>query len=208
MTDKWGPGPKSKWRRSDSALVGDKSFPLYYGEHPHGRRDDSLYVALHGDDGVVAFSGHRVCTRLDISEYNYATAGIAGPEVKQGCALRVYMNNRLVFGQFFRGAQAAAIWYAANEHVLFEHPVALWMGEGDEFPDLIGRKVWYRDEPGIISSYFADQGVVMIDHDPRGDRAGDGFEQMASLRDEFGDEFRDDVKDGLLSESISWHRGA
>lgn len=201
--DQWGPGDREQWKDHGTVLLDGQQEKLIYGEHPHSRNDNRHYVLLHGDK-PVAFSGHRICTRVEIVEANYLrSSGISGSEVKSGGEARIYFDDHLIYTKSFRVAERALLWVATNLQRLKEHSVRLWeFDDQGRITDLVDRKVRYKGKPGIVTHYFPDQGAVVIKYD--GD--GQGFVTPAwlSLTDER--EVEDSVKTDLLSEHIWWWR--
>lgn len=113
--EKWGPGDRKAWRFwGETQVLDDGSkMRLFFGEHPHGRQDKTIYAEFGapGDGEFVAFDGHRVRIRLDIEEFNYMkSSGLSGSEVRKGCRMHIWMNDRLVYGRPFRQAHQAALW--------------------------------------------------------------------------------------------------
>lgn len=202
MSDQWGPGSKEHWRYKDeTVLVDGRIARLFSGEHPHSRSDNNLYAELERDH-VVGFSGHRVCTRVDVVESNYLKqSGLSGDDVRGRCEGLLYMNDRLVYGRQFGDVKFALLWFAANMHEFFEHPVQLWLGQEEEFPDLVGRKVYWKGVPAIVAHYFQDQGGVVVD-------AAKGFEFVIPSHETLAEteERETSIKDDLLSDSFGWFR--
>lgn len=207
-SEQWGPGPAADWRFWADGVQKFRDgtgFRLLHGRYPHTRRPNTTYAMIDGHDEPVGFDGHAVRTDIEIEEYNYLkSSSLSGDQVRAGCQLRVKMNDRLVYARGFRKSARAALWWAANSHELFEHPVKLWASPQPErpWPDLVPRLVFWNDMPGLISSYYPEQGCVII---------------WADLDDVRGGEFRvrglDDsesttpmVKADLLSPDIGWFR--
>lgn len=201
VRERWGAGDLREYME-DQRFDDGTPFRVFYGEHPHSRSDNRFYAEIDGDN-VVGFDGFRVRTKLIIEEGNYLkVSDLSGSEVRKQCMLYVHFNDRLVFGKFFREAHIAALWWSANHHKLLEHSVSLWEGAGDEFPSLIGRKVWWEQQPGIVTHYIADQGSVIIRYD--GPEPGFKTFDYSSEIDAFM--HKKTVKDDILAESIRWFR--
>lgn len=211
MSEKWGPGDSDNWRFTGEVqhFETGEPFDLFYGEHPHGRRDNDLYALLRFGDGpmdadersAVAFSGHRVRTEIEIVEFNYMkSSGLTGDEIKKGCHLRVKLDGDLTYTKFFREARSAAIWWAANDHQIFEHPV--WLARRGERDKLIGRAVYFRDQPGVVTHYFPDRGTVAIAYDGE----GEGFKTPGHRSLSDVEEIDESVTEDILDPSIWWFR--
>lgn len=71
---------------------------------------------------------------------------------------------------------------------------------------LIGMKIWWNDQPGIITRYIKNQGCVII----KADNKEGAFKLLNSDADEeclaFTSYTEEDVKDDILSSSIRWFR--
>ena len=86
---------------------------------------------------------------------------------------------------------------------IHEHPIDLNMIDFDK--KVVGRKVWYRSEPGIITRYINRQACVIIEPD--------GMKEF-SIPAEYDndedrcifDEDRDYIKDEIFSNHICWFR--
>ncbi len=212
--DSWGPGDKVDWRYLEhGASFGyGKTFKLFHGEHPHSRSDNNLYAEWPEAEEPIGFSGHRIRTRVDIRESNYLkSSSLSGSEIRKHCAALVYFDDKLVYGRTHREVMPLLLWCAAHLYELYEHPVRLQVGgvlNGDQptdnqFPDLIGRAVYYRGVPGVVTRYFPEDGDVVVE-------ACKGHEFVTPAHIALDDSERRDasVKDDFLSESIWWHRDA
>lgn len=215
MRDEWGPGPAKDWRylsfpdgSPQTVVVSSGLFsptperapastrmPLFFGQHPHGRTDNDIYAA-HSNGETSPVSGHRCRRRVDVREYNYFRKG----EIRGRAAGFLYLEDVLVYGKQFGDAHGALLWFATNTQQILEHPVNfLWSKEGS-FPDLIGRKVYWRFQPGVVTDYFADQGAAII----RAETPSGKFASRAVPTDEPHEE--ETVKEDILSVDVWWFR--
>jgi len=198
MTDEqWGPGDKEQWRYWDNQQCQDGTpFKVFWGEHPHGRNDNKMYADF-GDDRIVDFDGHRVRHKVVIEEANYVkSSGLSGDEVRKQCWADIYMNDKLCYRHTMGGRDVLPM-LASLQHILtrlMDHPVQLWRPDWD---GMIGRKVWYRDDPGVVDAYWPDQGALLLKAD------GGMFRPAAHYDDEAPD---DTVKEEFLSPHIWWFR--
>lgn len=220
--EKWGAG--DEFKPIGSVVVEGKPYVLGQGKHPHSRNYSNHYIATSDhpsgrDDDYVGFDGHRFPWHVEISESNYMKESeLSGDEVRKSCAVQVYVKvvsgeraiprNKLVFGFGSRTAEYALQKLPALLNQLREHPGELYAGDLDEFPKLIGRKVYWRDQPGVVRLYFPDQGAVVIDPLP-----GKRFRTPAyRLDDRDDDDDVDDLDDegsikaDLLDGNIWWFR--
>ena len=83
---------------------------------------------------------------------------------------------------------------------LDEHPAELNDRDFDEH--LIGRKIWWRSEPGIITYYCKGQAAVII--------KPDGIERFTPPKEYEGDGFGsyddDEIKASIFDKHIWWFR--
>lgn len=204
MAEDWGVGNKANAKPFGMAKVGNAEVELIHGEHPHSRRDKSVYARFKGGS-IEAFSGHRVLKRIEIEESNYLkTSGLSGNEVRPACVCRIFFDDRQVYE--FGGRRADYTLLKAREVItrLEELPVQLWL---DWDKELIGRKVWYREDPAIIARYINDQGAVILRADgcqfrPAAWQKNDP-EELAMME---ADGEMEEIKDDILSPHIWWFR--
>ena len=158
--DQWGPGDPNKWSDHGSVVVGNRRYPLIYGEHPHSRSDNRHYANMGGRE-PVGFDGHRILVSVTLGSSNYLKSShLSGDEVRKGGSGKIIADGEIVFEFFFRDIHYAL--RKADQIIteLMEHSSG-WMVK-DQRDALIGRAVFYRDTPAIIASLVVDQGCVMI----------------------------------------------
>jgi hypothetical protein len=81
-----------------------------------------------------------------------------------------------------------------------DHPLNLNAIEYDE--KMIGRKVWWRSEPAVITFYCDEQACVILE--PDGIKRFTTPAEFADERDEYYED--GEVKVDIFSEHIWWHR--
>jgi hypothetical protein len=77
-----------------------------------------------------------------------------------------------------------------------EHPLHRYW-DPVEKPNIIGRKIYYREIPSIITKIFADQACILA-------RREDGLRYPAPVYEEDKDETEEQVKLDILSNSAIW----
>lgn len=215
--EEWGPGEAAKTAKGfERGYLGippapkqpadlaprTRGYELFFGDHPHTRRDDNVYARF--DDGrVEGFNGHRVQVAIDLRTSNYLkTSGLSGNEIRKGGRCVVSMGlcepPVPVYEFSFRDVQRALRRAQEVVEALQDHPIQ-WFREKDR-SEVVGRPVWWRDQPAIVSNYFADQGCVVLTPD-----GVDGF--LPPGWSEPGDEHEPDVKVDVLNDGIYWFRG-
>jgi hypothetical protein len=84
-------------------------------------------------------------------------------------------------------------------HVMNEHPFSFVNPESE-----IGRKIWYHNQPGIVSGLSLDSGDIYIKHDGDG---GFDMKHVYDEKDEVSDwQGQETIRDDVLSPSIWWFR--
>jgi len=160
--DKWGAGSPDKWSDHGSVMIGPRRYPLIYGEHPHSRSDNRHYVKMReGDREPVGFNGHRILIDVRLTSSNYLkSSGLSGDEVREGGSGQILADGEVVFEFFFRDIHYAL--RKADQLIteLSEHSSG-WLVK-DQREALIGRAIYYREIPAVITHLVTDQGCVMI----------------------------------------------
>ena len=108
MSDEWGPGDLSKAKTFGWTTIGEEkdggALELFFGEHPHSRRDDNIYARDdHGN--VYGFDGHRPLIDVTFRSYNYLKSShLSGDEIRKGGQCVILADREPVYGF------AAAAW--------------------------------------------------------------------------------------------------
>jgi hypothetical protein len=202
--DEWGVGDRADSNAFRTVLVGDKEVELIHGEHPHSRMDNTIY-ARYPDGRIEDFDGHYALTSIEITESNYLkTSGLSGNEVRKACDVIIKCNGEPIYKFFTRTAEYALRKAQQVLTELAEHPA--WLFDN---PDLVGRKVYWYDQPGTITMYDKEMGEVYIEPE-----AGKRFRPPAWMIDGEDDfqvelaegDVADGIKDDILSPHIWWFR--
>lgn len=160
----WGAGNPDKWRSCGTVHVGGVATPLVFGEHPHSRMDNNLYVTMErdGHSEPVAFDGHRVMVGVSLETYNYLKSShLSGDEVRKGGVGKILADGEVVYEFFFRDIRRALLEAYRLITDLYEHP-SDWLS-ADCREKLVGRAVWYDRTPAIIKRLVVDQGCVVME---------------------------------------------
>ncbi len=196
--DQWGAGDRANWSNHGLVMVGGERYPLIYGEHPHSRSDNRHYVEMHGEP--VGFDGHRILIGVEITASNYLKDSYySGSEVRKGGSGKITADGEAVFEFFTRDTRGALLRAHHLIGELSDHSSGWLMKE--ERDRLVGRKVFYREVPAIITALVVDQGCVMISTED-----GKPFPPPVYRDAEDEDERESSIKDEVLSPHIWWHR--
>lgn len=136
---------------------------LFHGKHPHSRRDNSTYAKAEGWSEPEGFNGHDVLVDIIVRSANYLkTSHLSGDEIRRSASAEILFNGRCVYAIGGRDPAEVAIRAATKIPLLREHTADLYEGEGDKFPKIDGRKIYYRDVPAVIERYIPDQGALIV----------------------------------------------
>jgi hypothetical protein len=204
MAKEWGVGNQASAKAFGTTQVGGQTVELILGEHPHSRQDSTTY-ARWPDGSIEGFNGHRVLKRIEVEEGNYLkTSGLSGNEVRRTCSCKIFFNDRQVYELAGRDLAPMLLRIHRTISELLELPVNL-AGNWDK--ELIGRKIYYHEQPAVIIHFFPDQGAIVMQAD------GCTFREPAWHKDkddphhEYPQENEDqEVKDDILSPHIWWFR--
>lgn len=147
------------------------------------------------------FNGHRICVDVDIQQWNERTVNDwkGRDEVRKHSRAIVSFNRIPVWELSYRdiGPMLLRLHHDVQELLNLAPLLDYVQGKQDA---LIGRPVYYRDQPARITSFIGDQGAVVIE------RTGDLPWRSVPWREDDEYESREPVKDVLLSPHIWWWR--
>jgi hypothetical protein len=144
--------------------IHDKPYDVYQIEgfvhHIGGKRGENDYWCCPADetpsvDNLIEFDGYPVLWGVEYIPYNYCRTKWDETEVDDRGKTIIKRNNKT-----FYIIQARSMHYGiakAQAYVveLSEHPIAFHMRKFRE--EMIGRKIWYENQPAIIERLFEDE---------------------------------------------------
>ncbi len=147
-------------------------------------------------DNLIEFDGHPGA-RFGIEYYptNYIRNKWDETSVEGGRHLIITRNEKPFYDGFMTIHEAMAL---VLDGKIDEHPLNLNMRDFDK--KCIGRKVWYRSQPGIITQYIDGQACVIIEPD-----GIEAFTRPAEWDKDILTEC-DSIKDEIFSRWIYWFR--
>lgn len=208
MSEEWGVGKETDAKAFDVVEVGKEQVELIFGEHPHSRRDNTVYARW--ENGTIeGFNGHRLIHEIKFKDHNYLkTSGLSGNEVRKGGNCEIYINNFLVETFFYRDVQWALLYAHSLIDKIHEHPIRLW--DKKERDELVGRKVYWDNFPAKITSFIEDQACVILEPD---NEDGENLFPLSPYEKEdlkegqlVDDESKYTIKDSIYSPHIWWWR--
>lgn len=198
--DLWGPGDQVDAVGFDRTLLGKDAIELFFGQHPHSRRDNNIYART-ASGTVFEFDGHRILIDFVIRSENYLkTSDLSGDEIRKGGTGKIYFNGKQVYEFFFRDPMRACHQAARYAEILLEHPLQIWNPK----EHILGRKVWYRNDPAVITMLIKDQGCVILEPDGIG-----AFAKRPWRNNDWDDDGDSSVKiDIVQDQNVWWWRDA
>lgn len=203
--DQWGVGKNADAKAFDKTKLGENEVELIFGEHPHARNDNTIYARA-GDGTIYDFDGHRRLIDIEIKSKNYLKeSGLSGDEIRKEVTGKIFVDGIQVYE--VSGREVAST-------LLRIHHLIIKIGEhsshwfsAEERKNMIGRKIWYHDQPATIIRTIDDQGAIIIATEP-------GFKPPRSSEDpdeyDYWDDWKEgdhyEVKDDVLSPHIWWWR--
>lgn len=199
MSDQWGVGDQADAKAFDTVPEGE----LIFGEHPHSRRDDNIYLRRPSGE-IIPFDGHRRLIDVDIKSSNYLKESeYSGDEIRKSVTGSIIVDGVKLVEIFGREVQQVMKWVDRAIDEYSEHPSRWFDKKAREA--LVGRKIFYHDQPATIKRIIEDQGAIIIECPPN---------FKPPIRDEEDEDGWDDwkvdghyeVKDDVLSPHIWWWR--
>jgi hypothetical protein len=139
-------------------------YPLYRRINKDNIRDDPEYELFDEGptpDNLIKYNGRSVNWSISFEETNYLRKG----EMREGGRCTIWRNGK----KFFEvGAREMNYGLASAQQIVMrlqEHPINFWSRKWKE--ELIGRKIWWNNDPCIVSSIIEDQGCVIIQADTK-----------------------------------------
>lgn len=166
----------------------------------HGENDLWMYPRneLPTYENLIEYQcdGCGVCWGIKYEPHNYVRSKGGESECFTSGGVTITRNGEDFY--FCRGGidEAKVLIRKLEDHPIFFNEYG-WKEK------IIGRKVWWRSEPAIVSSYIDKQACVMIE--PDGIK---NFTTPAEFSDEEGDDYYEDgdVKAEIFDSHIWWFR--
>lgn len=148
-------------------------------------------------ENLLEFDGEPGATwGLEYTPTNYCKTKWGESEIRRGRKMIITRNGEPFYDGLMTFHQAIAY---VKDGLLDEHP--LHLNERDFDKKCIGRKVWWRSEPAVITRYVKGQACVIL--------KPDGIERF-TVPAEFADEpyyyEEEDVKTSIFDKNIWWFR--
>lgn len=148
---------------------------------------------------LVEFNGEPgACWGLEYATVNNRRTKWDETEISKGRKLIITRNGKPFYDGLITFHQAVAY---IKDNVLNEHPLDLNVRDFDQ--KCIGRKVWWRSQPAVITDYINGQACVIL--------KPDGID-MFEIPKEFEksdlpyDENREEIKTTIFDDHIWWFR--
>lgn len=161
---------------------------------------DWAYWAPAGEERWSQFRGHRTLTDVEIIQTNvpYVNDWKGIDEIRGETTCKIKFNRRCVYEMHDNLSYILRKLPGIVDDLKNLHPlIAYVQGETDA---LVGRKIYYRDQPATITNFIGDQGCVIIER-------VDGVWTHWPYFDSFDEwERKESVKTDILSPHIWWWR--
>jgi len=199
--DQWGVGDQKDAKAFDTVPQGE----LIFGQFPHSRSDNNIYLRR-PDGSVEDFDGFRRLIDIEIKSSNYMKESyLSGDEVRKSVIGKVFVDGVCLIEEFGREPLRMMRHLETLIEKYQEHESG-WFNKRDR-EKLVGRKIYYHDQPATIVRLIEDQGCIMIATEP-------DFVPPARDKDEDSHDYWEDwkqgdhyeVKDEVLSPHIWWWR--
>lgn len=201
MSEQWGVGDQADAKAFDTVPEGE----LIFGQFPHSRRDNNIYLRR-PDGEIVPFDGHRRLIDVEITSSNYEKESeYSGDEIRKSVTGSIIVDGVKLVEIFGREVQQVMKWVDRAIDQFSEHESQWFSKKAREA--LPGRKIYYYNQPATIKRIIEDQGCLIVETEP-------GF--VAPNRNDDEDDFDTwedwkvdghyEVKDDVLSPHIWWWR--
>ncbi len=197
MEEKWGPGNRKNEKSFRTiGLKGGEQLELFFGEHPHSRKENSIYARTkHGD--IYDFEGHQVPLKIVIQEYNYLkTSSISGDEIRKGGTAQLYLDDLLIYEEFCRSYQSG---YKLIEQFIYDMEMN-WDWYPHNIHSKIGQTIGYNEQLFSIDRVIVKEACLWL-------RTLDGKPRKKFLYedwDEFNNEDQIFIKTSITDPALTW----
>lgn len=198
----WGVGNAKDAKAFDTITLHGQTYELIFGEHPHSRRDNNIYARSPFGE-IEEFDGHRLCWRVEVEEHNYLKESeLSGDEIRKGGGYKLFVDGECIYEGFCRSVEYGMQAARSIMEKLSEVAGGDWLRAGSR-DKLLGRPIYYRDVPAVITGLIADQGCVIIAAAPGHKLKAPAWEEDP---EDWEAEHSDGVKDEVTSPHIWWWR--
>jgi hypothetical protein len=166
--------------------------------------ENDLWACKRGEiptyQNMLQFSGEACCWGFSMSSRNYMKVKWGDTDVRHSYTFTITRNG-VEFYTF--GAHDIDFGISKVRQILFkisEHPIAFHMVDFEK--EIIGRKIYWREQPAIIESYSVNGNLVIIPDGIPNFRRPAHTDKI----DEFMCEEDGTVVDDLFTDSIYWFR--
>lgn len=204
MNDQWGVGDQADAKAFDTIDEGE----LIFGQFPHSRRDNNIYLRR-GEGDIVAFDGFRRKIDIEIKSDNYLKdSEYSGDEIRKTVTGQVFVDGVQLIEEFGRDPQKMMHRLDRLIDKYSEHE-SNWFSK-KERDNMVGRKIYYYDQPATIIRLVESQGAVIIATEAGFKIGQRHLEEEDDFVGEYWDEWKVgdhyEVKDSVLSPHIWWWR--
>lgn len=202
MSDQWGVGNKADAKAFDTIQEGE----LIFGEFPHSRQDNNIYLRRK-DGSIEDFDGFRRRIDIKVVSSNYLKESeYSGDQVRKQVLGTIIVDDVPLVEIFGRDPVDVMRRLEILITEYSEHASG-WFNKNDR-EKLVGRKIWYHDQPATIVRLIEDQNCIMIATEPdfKPPQRGEDPEEMYDYWDDWKKDDHYEVKDEVLSPHIWWWR--
>lgn len=201
IDEKWGVGNCVDADAFDTVMVNGRPYDLIQGEHPHSRSHDNIYARSPTGE-IDGFNGHRILIDVFIKSSNYMKESeLSGDEIRKAVNTTISADGFEVLSFFSRDPQYALLRAHHLIGELSDHSSNVFTQDGRN--DLVGRAIYYDRTPAVIErAIFPDGDLWIVPAE------GHQFPPPIWADHPDDDEYRDGLKDSILSPHIWWWREA
>lgn len=157
--EQWGAGNRKDEKPFDTVKVGNDTYDLIFGEHPHSRQDNTSYVRSK-NGAITGFDGHRNPFKIIVEESNYMKSShLSGDQVRKSCTGKLFVNDIQIFDCHHRGYERC---YMQIQRFIDEMEMH-WSWYPKNLKEKTGKTIGYREQLFVIKSFIVGQGCMMLE---------------------------------------------